>query len=163
MLFRSVIAALLGNSYLQSMIVLSSVLLVPWGLTVAVLAARARRPGAVLVLVGWVGLGSAILYTNLVIGGFLPSGVFLPFITPTGLIWAISFSSAGLFQKMNVLRQQQLQSQLRRLEVEGLGRLVQMVCHDINNPLCVIRFSVDLMARQVEAGATPGEIGRAHV
>lgn len=151
----TVVAALLGTTYLQSAIVLWSLLLVPWGLTVAILAANARRPGSVLVLVGWSGLGSAIVYTNLVIAGFLPSGLFLPFVTPTGVLWAISFSSAGLFRKMNVLRDQQVQSQLRQVEVQGLGRLIQVVCHDINNPLCVIRLTTELMRRQIEAGATP--------
>jgi signal transduction histidine kinase len=111
-----------------------------------------------LVSIGWLGLGAAIIYTNLVIGHWVTSNELVLFVTPAGTIWALFFSSAGLFRKLATLRQQREAAHARQIEVQGLTRLVQVVCHDICNPLNVISGSLLLMERTLKSGATPGSL-----
>ena len=129
-----------------------------WSLWLIVLAARQRRRGTGLVLVGWLGLLATILFLNLTILGLISEGPLLPFVPPIGLLWEMLFNGAALFHRFNALREQRHRADLRQAEVHGLARLVRVVCHDVSNPLMVIQFALERLKRQVLAGATPADL-----
>jgi signal transduction histidine kinase len=94
-------------------------------------------------LVAWTGLASAALYVNLSILGLFTSGPYLQFIVPLGLLWEMVFNGGGLLVKLDLIREERHTAKLREIELKGLGRLVRVVCHDISNPLMVVRFALD--------------------
>lgn len=139
----------------QAVISLAYAPLCLWALAVTLLAIRAERRGAKLLLIAWAGLASTALYVNFAILGWFPLGPYVQFIVPLGMIWEMVFNGGGLLVRLDELREEHHAAHLRETEVQGLTRLVRVVCHDISNPLMVVRFALDRIRTHYAASGTP--------
>jgi signal transduction histidine kinase len=148
------IAACFGQKTLQAIISLWHLPTAAWGICLVGMAVAARRPGARYLLVAWLGMATTATYANLVITGILPPSTFVPFAPPLGILWEMAFNGAGLVVRLDAFRQDRIQARIHSIQVEELGRLVKVVCHDISNPLMVIRFALDRMHRQLRPSET---------
>jgi signal transduction histidine kinase len=129
-----------------------------WLLCVACLAAWQGRSGARYLLVGWLGLMVSVVYTNLSLVQAVPSTPLLQFVTPAGILWEMAFNAIGLLQKFAAVRAERHRAELHQAEVQGLTRLVRVVCHDVSNPLMVVQFCIERMKRQLAAGDSPAAL-----
>lgn len=155
LLGSSLLALFLGSAAFQTTVVVWHLPVCVWVVAVTARACVAKRPGARLLLVAWSGLSTASVYTNLVISGWLAPSFFLPYAAPLGILWEMAFNGTGLAVRLESLREQRHQAQVRKIEVQELARLVQIVCHDISNPLMVVRFALERMKNLVQSGEAP--------
>lgn len=156
----SLIAACFGHRMLQSSIAFWHIVAGSWGIFVAARAVAVRRPGAAFLLMAWSGLAITSIYMNLVITGLLAPSAVIPFVIPAGILWEMTLNGAGLVIRLEVLRQQRHEAHVRRVEVQEVARLVQIVCHDISNPLMVIRFALERLNQQVKTGEATATLAK---
>jgi signal transduction histidine kinase len=121
------------------------------GLSIGIIAARRRLPGARIALVGWLGIYASSSTVNLASVGLLPTPPLMHLLPLAGILWEMVMSTLGLSRKFQLINEQRHVAEKQEIERHSLKRLVRLLCHDISNPLSVITFS---SGKLVSAGGT---------
>lgn len=148
-------ALALGPSFFSPAVAVLLILASLWSLVVAALSARRGVAGASWLLVGFSGLIGSVVFTNLYFLGILDFIGSLEFFLPLGVLWHVAFGALALGRKFAGLREERHRAELRDVEVQGLARLVRVVCHDVSSPLMRMKLLHERLGRHLESGDAP--------
>lgn len=116
------------------------------------IAMRRGILGAEISLAAWGGLAVAGITYDLMQLDLLPRASLADLIPTAGVLWQMLVSTLGLTYKFRRVSQFKQEKELREAEATHLDRLVRVLCHDISNPLTVIRFVTDRLDPVISQG-----------
>ncbi len=99
--------------------------------------------GAVVTSVAWAGVILADAVLTLMLLGSVPRVPVAALLPVVGVLWEMLFNTFGLVYRFERVRDLRLAVDVKEAEARSFQRLVRVLCHDVSNPLSVIRFTIE--------------------
>jgi signal transduction histidine kinase len=114
-------------------------------IVVSVRTIQLRLVGAVVTSVAWAGVILADAVLTLMLLGTVPRVPVAALLPVVGVLWEMLFNTFGLVYRFERVRDLRRSVEVKEAEARSFQRLVRVLCHDVSNPLSVIRFTIEAL------------------
>lgn len=129
-------------------------------IAVSVRTIQLRLVGSVVTAVAWAGVIMADAVLTLMLLGSVPRVPVAALLPVVGVLWEMLFNTFGLVYRFERVRDLRRAVEVKEAEARSFQRLVRVLCHDVSNPLSVIRFTIESLDPQSRIGsALPLAVG----
>ena len=131
-----------------------------FAIVVSVRTIQLRLVGSVVTSVAWAGVILADAVLTLMLLGSVPRVPLAALLPVVGVLWEMLFNTFGLVYRFERVRDLRRAVEVKEAEARSFQRLVRVLCHDVSNPLSVIRFTIESLDPQSRLGsALPLAVG----
>lgn len=139
------------RAFLGYVIDISIVLVLSFLITGSFFALRKGSPMARFYLISWVVLVSGVFVYVAGVHGLIDDSLYTQWGVLSGNLGEMLFLSLALAYRMSIIQAERAEMEVRARDKERYQRLVRVLCHDISNPLSVVKNYATLMERKADS------------
>lgn len=124
----------------------------------AIYGVRKKFVGAGYYLLAWGGYVFFLSMYNMSLVGVLAMPPYMKYLTYFAGLWEAFMTSLGLSQRLSKFKNLEIETERRTMKNRSLHRLVQILCHDVANPLTVISASTAAITKLLPTPVDPAKI-----